>query len=202
MALGTLTNAGSITSITKTGLGTLLVPVDGYGGALNITGSSNFGLLMDGNGTGAPDTLTYGGAWGYPDPLAAYKRSLSECNKAAGSNDCVVKVTLKDNCGALAISVVHNASFLVQGRDQVTATATAMEQCHATGAGDSPGAGDAPNMPAICTKFGMRLTRSVSPYGTALTNSSPPAASALMALESSRISMTSSAGLRGSPGSK
>ncbi|MBA2587807.1 MAG: DUF4189 domain-containing protein [Alphaproteobacteria bacterium] len=81
-------------------------------------------------------SLTYGGAWGYPDPLAAYKRSLSECNKAAGSNDCVVKVTLKDNCGALAISVAHNASFLVQGRDQVTATATAMEQCHATGASD------------------------------------------------------------------
>ena len=81
-------------------------------------------------------SLTYGGAWGYPDPIAAYKRSISECNKAAGSNDCVVKVTLKDNCGALAISVEHNASFLVQGRDQVTATSTAMEQCQATGAGD------------------------------------------------------------------
>ncbi|MEI7790621.1 MAG: DUF4189 domain-containing protein [Alphaproteobacteria bacterium] len=81
-------------------------------------------------------SLTYGGAWGYPDPIAAYKRSISECNKAAGSNDCVVKVTLKDNCGALAISVEHNASFLVQGRDQVTATATAMEQCQASGASD------------------------------------------------------------------
>jgi Flp pilus assembly protein TadG len=81
-------------------------------------------------------SLTYGGAWGYPDPIAAYKRSISECNKAAGNNDCVVKVTLKDNCGALAISTEHNASFLVQGRDQVTATATAMEQCQATGASD------------------------------------------------------------------
>jgi hypothetical protein len=81
-------------------------------------------------------SLTYGGAWGYPDPIAAYKRSISECNKAAGHNDCVVKVTLKDNCGALAISVEHNASFLVQGRDQVTATATAMEQCQASGASD------------------------------------------------------------------
>jgi hypothetical protein len=81
-------------------------------------------------------SLTYGGAWGYPDPIAAYKRSISECNKAAGSTDCVVKVTLKDNCGALAISVERNASFLVQGRDQVTATATAMEQCQATGASD------------------------------------------------------------------
>ena len=47
-----------------------------------------------------------------------------------------MKVSLKDNCGALAISVQHNASFLVQGRDQVTATATAMAQCQATGAGD------------------------------------------------------------------
>jgi hypothetical protein len=46
----------------------------------------------------------------------------------------VVKVPLKDNCGALAISVEHNASFLVQGRDQVTATA--MEQCQASGASD------------------------------------------------------------------
>jgi hypothetical protein len=43
-----------------------------------------------------------------------------------------VKVTLKDNCGALAISIEHNACFLVQGRDQVTA----MEQCQATGASD------------------------------------------------------------------
>lgn len=81
-------------------------------------------------------SLTYGGSWGYPDPISAYKRSISECNKLAGSNDCVVKVTLKDNCGALAISVERNASFLVQGRDQVTATATAMEQCQASGAGD------------------------------------------------------------------
>jgi len=81
-------------------------------------------------------SLTYGGAWGYPDPLAAYKRSISECNKAGAAGDCVVKVSLKDNCGALAISVAHNASFLVQGRDQVTATATAMEQCQASGASD------------------------------------------------------------------
>jgi hypothetical protein len=81
-------------------------------------------------------SLTYGGAWGYPDPIAAYKRSIAECNKAAGSNDCVVKITLKDNCGALAMSIERNASFLVQGRDQVTATATAMEQCQATGASD------------------------------------------------------------------
>jgi uncharacterized protein DUF4189 len=81
-------------------------------------------------------SLAYGGAWGYPEPLAAYKRSLAECNKASGGKDCVVKTTLKDNCGALAISVQTNASFLVQGRDQVTATSTAMEQCLATGASD------------------------------------------------------------------
>jgi Domain of unknown function (DUF4189) len=81
-------------------------------------------------------SLTYGGAWGYPDPISAYKRSIAECNKASGGNDCVVKVTLKENCGALAISVEHNASFLVQGRDQVGATSTAMAQCQASGATD------------------------------------------------------------------
>jgi hypothetical protein len=81
-------------------------------------------------------SLTYGGAWGYPDPLAAYKRSITECNKASGGNDCVVKITLKENCGALAVSVEHNASFLVQGRDQVATTATAMAQCQASGASD------------------------------------------------------------------
>ncbi len=81
-------------------------------------------------------SLTYGGAWGYPDPIAAYKRSIGECNKASGGTDCVVKVTLKENCGALAISVERNASFLVQGRDQVATTATAMAQCQATGASD------------------------------------------------------------------
>ena len=48
-------------------------------------------------------SITYGGAWGYPDPISAYKRSISECNKA-GVGDCVVKITLKDDCGALAIS--------------------------------------------------------------------------------------------------
>jgi len=81
-------------------------------------------------------TLSYGGSWGYPDPLSAYKRSISECNKVTGSNDCVVKVTLKDNCGALAISIEHDTSFLVQGRDQVAATAEAMAQCQASGASE------------------------------------------------------------------
>ena len=80
--------------------------------------------------------LAYGGAWGYSDPIAAYKRSVAECNKAASGNDCVVKVSLKDNCGALAISAERNTSFLVQGRDQVSATSTAMAQCRASGAGD------------------------------------------------------------------
>lgn len=81
-------------------------------------------------------SLTYGGAWGYADPIAAYKRSIAECNKASGGSDCVVKASLKNNCGALAISVQNNASFLVEGRDQVSATATAMAQCQATGATD------------------------------------------------------------------
>lgn len=81
-------------------------------------------------------SLTYGGAWGYGDPVSAYKRSISECNKAGAAGDCVVKVSLKDNCGALAISVEHNASFLVQGRDQVATTATALQQCQASGASD------------------------------------------------------------------
>lgn len=80
-------------------------------------------------------SLTYGGAWGFADPVAAYKRAITECNKA-GAGDCVVKVSLKDNCGALAISVEKNASYLVSGRDQVATTATAMQQCQATGAGD------------------------------------------------------------------
>ena len=80
-------------------------------------------------------SLTYGGAWGYADPLAAYKRAMGECNKA-GAGDCVVKVSLKDNCGALAISVEKNASYLVAGRDQVATTATALQQCQAAGAGD------------------------------------------------------------------
>jgi len=80
-------------------------------------------------------SLTYGGAWGYADPIAAYKRSISECSKA-GASDCVVKVSLKENCGALAISIQKNASYLVQGRDQVMTTTTAMQQCEAAGASD------------------------------------------------------------------
>jgi Domain of unknown function (DUF4189) len=80
-------------------------------------------------------SLTYGGAWGYSDPIDAYKRSIAECNKA-GHTDCVVKVSLKDNCAALAISADHNASYLVAGRDQVQTTQTAMNQCLATGATD------------------------------------------------------------------
>jgi hypothetical protein len=81
-------------------------------------------------------SLTYGGAWGYGDPIAAYKRSIAECNKVASGKDCVVKVSLKDNCAALAISVQNNASFLAQGRDQVAVTSTAMAQCRAGGATD------------------------------------------------------------------
>jgi hypothetical protein len=81
-------------------------------------------------------SLTYGGAWGYADPIAAYKRSIAECNKAAGGGDCMVKVSLKDNCAALAISVQNNASFLTQGRDQVAVTSAAIAQCRASGATD------------------------------------------------------------------
>ena len=81
-------------------------------------------------------SLAYGGAWGYADPIAAYERSIAECNKASGGADCLVKLSLKDNCGVLAISAERNASFLVQGRDQVLATSTAMAQCRATGASD------------------------------------------------------------------
>lgn len=80
-------------------------------------------------------SLTYGGAWGYPDPLSAYKRSLDECSKA-GSTDCVVKVSLKNNCGALAISPQLNKSFLVTGTDQVQTTQVAMAQCQDAGATD------------------------------------------------------------------
>jgi len=80
-------------------------------------------------------SLTYGGAWGYPDPLSAYKRSLDECSKA-GSTDCVVKVILKNNCGALAISPQLNKSFLVTGTDQVQTTQVAKAQCQDAGATD------------------------------------------------------------------
>ena len=80
--------------------------------------------------------LAYGSSWGYADPIAAYERSIAECNKAAGGRDCAVKISLKNNCGVLAISAERNASFIVQGSDQVLATATAMAQCRATGAGD------------------------------------------------------------------
>jgi hypothetical protein len=80
-------------------------------------------------------SLTYGGAWGYADPMDAYKRSIAECTKA-GSHDCVVKVSLKDSCGALAISAQNNASYLVTGKDQVKTTELAMAQCQATGAAD------------------------------------------------------------------
>ena len=81
-------------------------------------------------------SLAYGSSWGYADPVSAYERSIAECNKASGGRDCVVKISLKDNCGVLAISAERNASFLVQGRDQVLATSTAMAQCRATGAND------------------------------------------------------------------
>jgi hypothetical protein len=80
-------------------------------------------------------SLTYGGAWGFADPLQAYKRAMAECNKA-GAGDCVVKTSLKDNCGALAVSVEKNASYLVSGRDQVATTTTALQQCQAAGGSD------------------------------------------------------------------
>ena len=59
----------------------------------------------------------------------------AECNKA-GAGDCVVKVSLKDNCAALAISVDKTPPSWCQGRDQVATTATAMQQCQIGGAGD------------------------------------------------------------------
>ena len=97
----------------------LMKPKAGHFGAIAISASSQ----------------DYGVAWGYPDALSAYKRSIAECTKA-GSHDCVVKASLKDSCGALAISAERNASYLVTGRDQVQTTQLAMAQCQQTGATD------------------------------------------------------------------
>jgi hypothetical protein len=79
-------------------------------------------------------SLSTGGSWGYADPSTATRRSIAECNKASGGNDCAVKVSLKNDCAVLAISVQHNASFLGQSHDQ--ATSTAMVRCQASGATD------------------------------------------------------------------
>jgi hypothetical protein len=81
-------------------------------------------------------SLSYGGAWGYADPNAAHKRSIAECNKVAGGNDCVVKVSLKDNCGVLAISVQKETSFFAQSSNQVSARSAVMARCRASGAAD------------------------------------------------------------------
>jgi hypothetical protein len=79
------------------------------------------GFAMDGDRRTAL-TIVLGialSALGYPDPICAYKRFIAEYNKASGGNDYVVKVSVKDNCGALAISVERNACLFVQGRGQV-----------------------------------------------------------------------------------
>jgi hypothetical protein len=81
-------------------------------------------------------SLSYGGSWGYSDPNAASGRSIDECNKVSGGNDCVVKVRLKDNCGVLAISLQKEASFFAQDRNHVVAKSAAMARCRASGASD------------------------------------------------------------------
>jgi autotransporter-associated beta strand protein len=59
VSFGRLAASGA-TSISKTGLGTLSVGVDGFTGAINSSGSSTLSLLADGNGFGTVETVAAG----------------------------------------------------------------------------------------------------------------------------------------------
>jgi hypothetical protein len=81
------------------------------------------------------DSGIYGAAWGFHDPVSAEKRSLEECNRSGGGN-CVIKASLKGNCGSLVTSGQARQSYVVTDGDKFQAAALGLAQCQASGAGD------------------------------------------------------------------
>lgn len=95
-------------------------PKGGYFGSLAISATSQ----------------DYGISWGYADALGTYKRSLEECSSRPTAKDCTVRMSLVHNCGALVMSQERNMNFAVTDSDKTQASAFAMAQCQAAGAGD------------------------------------------------------------------
>ena len=81
------------------------------------------------------DSGIYGAAWGFHDPVSAEKRSLEECNRSGGGN-CIIKASLKGNCGSLVTSGQARQSYVVTDGDKFQAAALGLAQCQAAGAGD------------------------------------------------------------------
>jgi hypothetical protein len=81
------------------------------------------------------DSGIYGAAWGFHDPASAQKRSLEECSRSGGGN-CVIKASLKGNCGSLVTSGQARQSYVATDSDKFKAAAFGMAQCQAAGAPD------------------------------------------------------------------
>ena len=81
------------------------------------------------------DTGNFGAAWGFYDAATAEQRSLQECQRSGGQN-CVVKASLKSNCGSLVTSGLQRQSFVVTDPDKFEAAAFGLAQCQASGATD------------------------------------------------------------------
>lgn len=78
----------------------------------------------------------YGASWGYPTALAAYERSLDECNSRVAAKDCTIRMSVNGNCGALVMSAERKLTFAVTDTDKTQASAFAVAQCQASGATD------------------------------------------------------------------
>ena len=105
---------------TPTGLATDNTPPQGGYGAIAISQTA----------------LIYGSAWGYLDPATAGKRSVEECNARVPSKDCLVRLSLDNQCGALVVSPAHGQAYVVTDADKTLAGAMALAQCQANGVED------------------------------------------------------------------
>jgi hypothetical protein len=102
-----------------TGLATDMPPQGGYG-AIAISQTA----------------LIYGSAWGYLDSATAGKRSVEECNARVPAKDCLVRLSLENQCGALVTSTSHGQAYVVTDADKTLAGAMALAQCQANGVED------------------------------------------------------------------
>ena len=63
--------------------------------------------------------------------------SPSECNaRMSRAGDCVVRLNIAGNCGAMAVSAARGESIVVNDSDKALAGALALAQCQAGGAAD------------------------------------------------------------------
>ncbi|MEZ0276919.1 MAG: autotransporter-associated beta strand repeat-containing protein, partial [Roseimicrobium sp.] len=112
---GTITNIGSITSITKTGLGNLSVNITGLGSTVPITMESGgaLTLLHDGDGTGGIQTIPLGAVTFDGFPILTIGRAGTSTYYATAANKILAPTSITSLANGITLTASNGYGLLV-----------------------------------------------------------------------------------------